>query len=48
MLMLLATNTDLGGAQERRELDGLLSGVAAGDREAFEAAKADGLRNYHG
>lgn len=35
MLMLLATNTDLGGAQERRELDGLLSGVAAGDREAF-------------
>lgn len=35
MLMLLATMTEPDRAQERRELDGLLSGVAAGDREAF-------------
>lgn len=38
MLILLGTQTtEHGGVEERRELDGLLSGVAAGDREALAA-----------
>ena len=36
MLMLLtAQTTERHGVEERRELDELLSGVAAGDREAL-------------
>ena len=39
--------SDLDHPDARRYKE-LTAAFTAGDREAFEAAKADGLRNYHG